>query len=153
MTDKNMIEDSTEEIKEKNFFKKHLRFFVCLFVALAIFAVAILIEYFAKERKYNWMRYVSDGAFISGLLMVIAGLCCVVARNGGFDLFLFTGKKIGQNLRRRNTLEKRPNLTYFDFIQNRKNRPKRPVRQFFIVGAAFVLLSIVFALLIMNYVV
>lgn len=127
--------------------EKHKNFFIWLFISLFIAVLVLILEMTSFKQKYGPLYWFSDAFFFSGMIILICLLFRIAVRHGGFDLFIFTGKKIRENFKKKEKTASGKNLTYYDFIQQRKEKKYPPLKHLFIIPGVMLILSLVLALI------
>ncbi len=133
---------------KKEFLKKYSRQIISILISIILTAAITFLEmnFSSKDLggQKKFLRFLSDGCFFSGLIFLIFAMLSFAKRLGGFDLLLFTGRKIKENFRRSKS-DKEKKLSYYDFILERKEKSYSSVRHIFIIAGLMILLSLIFA--------
>ena len=93
--------------------------------------------------KTHTFRVLSDSFFVGGALIVCVGLFALVSGAGGFDALSFMAHKMTYFFKR--NVKQTP--SYYDYVEERRAKGKKSIAHFFIVGGAYVLIGLVFAML------
>lgn len=110
----------------KDFWKKYGGWLVSAVFAMAVSAVVILYE----REYYEWnrmgiARMLSDGCFVSGVLLTGAGILMLVSGFGGFDALSYAGHLLLRKFSPfREKFEAR--ASYLEFLRERKKKKKNP---------------------------
>lgn len=112
---------------------------VCL---ILVFVVALIQNIFAQTELFRIFMILCDGFFIVGLLTVCLGLLFFVNNNGAFDMLVYG---VGRFF---SMFKKKPNdvkyQTFYDYSVAKAERPKADFIYLLIIGAAFIVISLIF---------
>ncbi len=121
-------------------FKRYLiTALVGLVFAGAVFAFEI--QYY--DIKKDILIIISNSAFVSGALICLAGLFCLISNGGGFDAFAYLGYRIKKQFKKK----KNGPDGYFEFVTESQEKEKIPMGNLFIIGGILVIVSFVTAML------
>jgi uncharacterized membrane protein YdcZ (DUF606 family) len=131
-------------LKQKRLIAYAISFVVgCLF-SLVIFWVRDLFKQ-TELRNIYWI--LSDGFFFSGVLLFGSGMLVFLSNEGTFNFLSYAVQRL---LSRFIHTMKVTNMTYTDFVGFQKSREKTPFAFLLIVGAVFILVAGLFAILMAN---
>lgn len=105
----------------------------------AVFAYEIQIYDIHKEL----LMIISNSTFVSGALLCLAGLFCLVSNGGGFDAFAYLDYRVKKQFKKK----KNGPDGYFEFVSDRRQKDKIPFGNLFLVGGFLVAVALVTAML------
>jgi len=131
-------------LKQKRLLAYLISFVVgCLF-SLVIFWVRDLFKQ-TELRNIYWI--LSDGFFFSGVLIFGSGMLVFLSNEGTFNFLNYAVQRL---LSRFIHTMKVTNMTYTDFVGFQNSREKTPFAFLLVVGAVFILIAGLFAILMAN---
>lgn len=98
-----------------------------------------------RSSNYRWSYVVSDAFFVVGITLASVGALAAVDNTGFFDLVRYSSRRFMDLLLNKST---RPNVLTGDFATYvHRSRRKHEVRYPLLIGAFFLFLSLMVALL------
>ncbi len=134
------------------FAKKCVPWLITFFVAALIALLTAQYESAVLSRSmtdavFSATRKISDGCFVSGALALSLGGLIAIAEHGGLDALRYALWRLGERIRHPKVEERAETESYYDYVKARQERQKAPCAHFLGVGALFLALSLIFALL------
>lgn len=84
-------------------------------------------------------KVISDGFFVSGVLVCGSGLMIFVSRKGSFDILAFSVKAAIRVI-----FKKEDNETYYDYKQRKAAEDVTPCAHLIVPGAVMLLISVIY---------
>ena len=129
--------------------KKYAYLLIAVLVALAISMVVILYEkhFFASNQiSVGTARLFSDGAFISGVLFLIAGGVAGIMKHGGFDAINFAFGRFVNKIKTPNPRE-RDDEPVYDYVERKRRQRKYPFVHLLVIGGILTVLAAILSVL------
>lgn len=120
------------------------RYLITALVGLVLAGAVFAYQTQQYNIKTDWMTLVSNATFVSGILLLMAGLFCFVSNGGGFDAFAYLGYRMRKAFRKK----KNGPDGYFEFVTARREKDKLPLGNLFAVGGVLLVIAIVTAILV-----
>lgn len=111
--------------------KTFRRYLITVLAGLIITGAVFLYEIQQLDIHKQLFTIISNSTFVSGALMLLAGLMCLVSNGGGFDAFAYLSYRVRKRFKKK---KKGPD-GYYEFVTNRKERNKILLDNFFVTGA------------------
>lgn len=131
--------------------KKILPWIVTLAVAILITLLvsryeAAVLALSSPNIDFSLKRRICDGFFVSGALILSFGGLVAIAEHGGLDAIRYAFYRLKERFIH-SRLEERDNDGYYEYVKSREAREKAPFAHLLSVGALFIALSLVLALI------
>lgn len=124
--------------------KNLLKYGLPFLIGAAIAAIVAMGQGLGGVSTALTMRALSDGCFVSAVLLGGLGLLVWVSTTGFFDIFSYAGKFALMAIFPWKRLEKP--VKFYDYKMEKEEHRKKGNHVLVIVGAAFLLLSVLFLL-------
>lgn len=129
------------ELKRHIVMRKLTRYLITIAISLIVAGLVCGYELQYYDVKRHLGMIISNSAFVSGVVMIVAGLLCVVSNGGGMDAFAYVLYMVKNKFR---------NVTpdnYTEFVKDRRENKIVAVDNMFAVGAVMVMVAVVAAIL------
>ncbi len=127
--------------------RQQRRYLIASLAGIAmVVAVLLTRKTFGKLDGQAILQDLSDAFFVPGVLIISMGGLMFVAENGVFDMLNFSIRKVITLVRGQKYREEQPK-TYYDYVQAQDAKPRTGFGYLLKVGAAFLVLAVIFTLL------
>lgn len=99
------------------------------------------------EQRQRIMAALSDGFFITGVLLASVGLLTWISSTGFFDMLSYGLRALTSLVPFKPPKKPKP---FYDYKMEREEKRKKPLNSMLIVGGAYLLLAVVFTVLYYN---
>jgi Na+/H+ antiporter NhaC len=113
------------------------------FTLLICTALGIGIYFMRIDITKNFNNSLIDAFFVSGFSFVLLGALILIGQQGTFDMLAFSVKKVFFVIFN----QKKGMQHYHEYLEERQEKPKLSVLNYFIVGGSFVIISIILLLI------
>lgn len=120
--------------------KKHTRYLITIGISIILAGLV-----FAYELQYydinNYLNVIiSNSAFVSGAVMIVAGLLCLVANSGGIDALAYIVYRV------KNKLGNIISDNYTEFVKSRREKERIAIDNMFVIGGVMIIVAVVSAM-------
>ena len=109
--------------------------------SILAFVIAVLFGLFQYQEAFRKLAALCDGFFISGFFCLAVGVLLFVHNNGFFDIIVYGMFRFVTLFMKK---KKHNYETFYDYSVMRAEKPKVEFGYFLIIGAIFILVSLVF---------
>lgn len=117
------------------------RYLITIGVSVALAALVFGYELQYYDIKCYLNVIISNSAFVSGGVMIVAGLICFVSNSGGIDALAYVLYRV------KNKFSNVISDNYTEFTKARRDRKNIAVDNMFVVGVVMIVVSVVTALI------
>jgi hypothetical protein len=102
-------------------------------------ALGVGVYFMRIDGTNNFNNSLIDAFFIPGFIFVLLGALILIAQQGTFDMLAFSIKKLYYVI-----LNQKKGMQHFhEYLEERAEKPKSNVLNYFIVGGSFVIVSLI----------
>lgn len=129
--------------------KKYIKYLITTLIGLIFIVIVILAKgIFSQQNAKDVMHILTDATFASGALIFCFGILVVASNGGTFDMLSYGMISFISMFKK--DVNKRKYKTFYDYRQTKQASPK-PYLYLIIVGAGYILISLIFLLLYYKY--
>lgn len=123
--------------------KKILRYLITALVGLAIGGAVFAYQAQHHNIKEQLALLISNATYVSGVLLLMAGLLCFVANGGGLTAFGYLSYRVRRKFKKTDE----PMQGYLEYVLERQGRNKIPLANMFVVGGVLMVVAIITAII------
>lgn len=121
--------------------KQFTRYLISIGISIMLAGLVFGYELQYYDINQHLGLVISNAAFVSGAVMIVAGLLCFVANSGGIDALAYVIYRVKNKFR--NVISE----SYTEFVEIRRENRGIAVDNMFVVGAVMIAIAVVTALL------
>jgi hypothetical protein len=124
--------------------KTLLRFLITALIGLVLFGAVFAYQAQHYDINKDLVLLISNGAYVSGVVLLMSGLLCFVANGGGLTAFTYLTYRV------RNRFKKNPEPIkgYLEYVIEHHGKKRIPLSNMFIVGGVLLVVAIITAIIV-----
>lgn len=123
--------------------KTLLRYLITALVGLAIGGAVFAYQAQHYNISEHLVLLISNATYVSGVLLLMAGLLCFVANGGGLTAFGYLSYRVRSRFKKSD----QPIQGYLEYVLERQGRKKIPLANMFVVGGVLMVVAIITAII------
>ena len=120
--------------------KRFIRYLISICISVVLVGIVFAYELKYYDIKHNCLLIISNSAFVSGAVMIVSGLLCFAANQGGTDAIAYVIYRVKNRLR--NVISE----NYTGFVKAHRESKRIAVDNMFVTGGIMIAVAVVTAL-------
>ena len=120
--------------------KQFTRYLISIGISIMLAGLVFGYEIQYYDINQHLGLVISNAAFVSGAVMIVAGLLCFVANSGGIDALAYIVYRV------KNKLGNIISDNYTEFVKSRREKERIAIDNMFVIGGVMIIVAVVSAM-------